>query len=433
MFFRVVKQIFIFLNRGSTAFYLLKGYSAFISFIIVVIYAKLLNITDFGKYSFLISSAGVAAALSSLGMPQLAVRKVVTLISEQNVRETKKWISEGIVIQIVSCILFSSIFSFILALKGYPAPFLFLFIIFVGINIVIVFLSEVLRGYQRTLDALIVFEGMRNTLILTTILVYHFFIAKISINSIIIINLVCSVFILYFFYRKKNNIIEIKDVKHAIDSIQKIDYRSIIAESTPFLGIALLGYIQVNDSFILGYFVKEEDLSSISLSFKIFSILLVFGNSTTMWFYPQITNFLINKDKPDELIKKTMMMVGIQMLGAIFFLLIIYSLYDHAVFYLDDSYSQGKELLFIYIFGFILNTFFYQSSIYLLISGYEKIVMLSLLTFISIYIVLSFIFYPVYGLRCIPYFFISTTFLHYLFLTLKTKEKIGYIPFFLPK
>ncbi len=389
--------------------------------------AKLLTVNDFAKYNFIISSIGIASALSSLGIPQLAVRKIITLVAENKGNVINKWVSESLVIQLLACVTISLIYSPFLLLKGYTTSFLILFLSLIIVNVVILFSSEVLRGLQRTLASLIIFEGARNAAIISTIVIFYYLTSTITFSNIIIINILCSLIIIFYFFRSKNKTIAVGDIKQSIVDIKQVQYKSITGESLPFLGIALLGFIQVNDSFILGFFLKETDLSTLSFAFKIFSMLLVFSNSTMMWFYPQIANFLIKKDMP-ALVKKTVTMIGLQLAGGIIFLACIYFFYDQAIQFVGDHYKQGKELVYIYTIGFILNSFVSYSTIYLTITGHEKTVILSLLVSILTYLTLSFILYPIYGLICIPLFFIITVFSNYIFLLIRLRKNLVFSP-----
>ena len=412
-------------------FYFFKGISAFINLLIVILAAKVLAIEDFSVYSFLMSSAGVLAAISTLGIPQLAVRKINYLVIENDKEEISHWISNSLFIQSVMTCICIILYSIILYFKGISILNIGLFAVFCLCSTAIVFFSEVLRGFQKTLEAVIYLELLKNLLVILPVLLFYFALINLSLFDILLITSASSLIIVYICLLK---IIPYNYYKYFFSYLKELKKifvnsrsRIILLESTPFLALAVLAYVQVNDSFLLGYFVENKDLALIILAFKICSILVVIFNSTTLWFSTYIAQYLATKET-DKLIRVTHKIAYIQIIASLGFSFFLYFAFPYLIRYVGLQYKNTGDLIIIYSIGFVLTSFFSSPATILAYANQEKIVMKLLIINFLLYIVISYFIYPYFGLISIPLVYSIVNFLYNIALSLSVKKYFNFIP-----
>lgn len=408
-------------------YYLLKGFSAFLNIFTTFLCAKALSIEEFGKYNFIFSTIGVLTAVTSLGLPQLAIRKISYLRLTSN-RKAKDWVFHSVMLQGLAAIIFPILYISPLVLKGLSLGVILNIWFICFFNALIVFFSEVLRSYDRLFSAVFLFELLKNGLYLITLIFIILFYEHTSVYFLLSTNTSLSLLTLlfaFYYFDYGREIFKIKLFENFVYNTK--EFFPILKESFPLLTIALIGYIQVNDNFILGYFVSDINLSKIGLAFKLFSILIVFTNSTLLWFSPQIAWACANK-KNKELKRIASRIVFLQFIAGVGFYISLLVFYPTLINFLGNEYAEIKGLFVVYIGGYIVSSLFASPSIFLTMANKESYILRLLPLCLLLYFFFSFFFYKSNGIFGISCCYAILNALYILLLSFVVKRELGFFP-----
>ncbi len=413
---------------NSTAWYTVGNlFIRSVSFILLPLYSNLINTSDFGNYSVLISVYAIVAVLYQFGM-QSALSKFY--IEEENEARRKSIFSTilnfviilGLIITTLA-FLFSKTIS--LLILNSPKFYQLVEIIFVALLFETIgyFFLHLLKTKQNSKR--VVFASSMAAIfnfILNIVFVYWL---RFSVEGIFLAQVFSALFLIT---------VLLPDIKNDyINIIDKIFLKKLIKFSYPFvIGGILTAAVDFSDRFILNHFLGISEVGIYGFSYRIAMIMNLFVISFRTAWIPYGLNLFYKNEDFNTASGKTVS----KLLAISFLIFLAVSLFANDLFKIkisdinlfNSAYQSGVVIVPFVLLGYLFNGLVSFYSIYPYTSNKTFHFLISDALAFVVNIFLNLILIPIWGISGAA---VATTFAFmiaavYLFLISRNKIKIVY-------
>ncbi|MDJ0805225.1 MAG: flippase [Gammaproteobacteria bacterium] len=373
--------------KKSSLVLVARSTGAALAFIIIVVFARLLDVSEFGIYSFSISLITILSVITRFGFDNVLLKRV-SYYKNINPRKAKGYITTALKIVIYLGLLFSLalllfsefLYSIIIDDIKFSDTLKLLGVCTIPLAINVVF-GEVLKAYDKPILATLFQTVLTPCITLAFIYVYSLY----SDVNLYVVNM--SVTIGYFSIA----VILLVYINHLTKKIIKkdIEYMRLVKEGWPMLlissGALILSW---SDVLVLGIFSDPEAVgiySAASRTVLVTSLILIAINSITA---PKYAVLYKIKDNV-EITKLAQFTSSILFFIVVFPTFILLYFPDYIMGLFGDEYIEGSNALVILTIGQFFNVVCGSVGYLLMMTGKEKIFRDILLKVSVINIVLS--------------------------------------------
>lgn len=232
--------------------------------------ARMLNASGYGQFSFIITIINLLSTFACLGFSSTLIRDIAAYYSQKKFAEIKGmvryafWISVGVSIVFIACLLFAFYFQLL------PFNLDYLAITAVGVSILcsaLLFIRQfALQGLGYAIESQLGNNLIRYIFVILLLFLLINYTSEVDVNKVIVVNGLS----LLFAFLLMELIFKMKQPSEIKNSTSSFDTSSWIKSSFVLFGYKLLTtYLLSSEILLLGYLKSDADVGIYSLARKI--------------------------------------------------------------------------------------------------------------------------------------------------------------------
>ncbi|MBW4966826.1 oligosaccharide flippase family protein [Pseudoalteromonas sp. CR1] len=382
-------------NVGSS--FVIKVFGGLIVFPMSVLLARNLTVEDFGKYSFALSIIGIMNYLACLGQDQ-------ALVKNSNIFTNKK---PSEVYQVMYAVIITLLMSIVLLILYYlcssfnlvPVVYLdvlnyvfFLLPFFVMRRVYVAALRCRGMPIKAIIPESVVYPLVLIFLIFIALSFFDTFEAETVMFFVLISYITSFIFIVFFYYQSELQIPNLRSF------YSFYEFKRVLLIGVPFCLLSLTeGISMFADKIFVGLLISEKELAYYQVASRLTEFALFFESAFLLVFLPLISKaYSINRSKFEKLI--FVQTISLFLYCSTFFL-VMYFWGNELLNIFGGSYVSALNSLLILMFGYLIASFFGQSTYICTVTNLEKQAIVIMCFSVLINIILLYILIPNYGLE----------------------------------
>ncbi len=388
------------LLRGTTGVFFVRLFGALLMFITHIILARILGVTDYGIFAYILAWIVILNQSAMLGFDISLIRYVASYMAHQKFSEVRGIIITGLVSVLLSSLALAFIVVFINSMIRSPLEYEELRTLLFGL-ILLVFMAinsirqSIMRGLKYVIRSILPDQIIRPSLFITICVVCYIYEFELHAKDAMFIY-AASAFIIMVLGLKWLHALLPSEVKSSTPSYHIGEW---IQTSLPLFMVSAMTFVLSQTDLIMLGMLSDKESTGIYSAVARLSEIVVFGLIAINSIAAPLIAEQYSKDNMKELQK---LLSGAAQLGSIYTVFACVGLYyfgrDLLGLFGDDFLSGYAALLFL-LAGYMVSAFAGSVGNILTMTG-EQVIMGKILGFIAILnIVLNYILIPIYGLN----------------------------------